>query len=65
MPRDARAGHGFINIWTPACAEDVDRLIDANGNLPGEFLGAIFNQDVADAQPWLKYNFDLLEIARR
>ena len=40
-----RPGHGFINIWSRAMApEDVDRLIEANGNLPGEFMGAVFNQ---------------------
>ena len=58
-----RLGHGFINIWTRSLSpEDVDRLIDANGNLPGEFMGAIFNQ-MSPMRSLLKYNFDLLEIA--
>ena len=58
-----RAGHGFINIWTRSIsAEDVDRFIDANGNLPGEFMGAIFNQ-MSPIRSLLKYNLDLLEIA--
>ena len=58
-----RLGHGFINIWTRSLsAEDIDRLIDANGNLPGEFLGAIFNQ-MSPMRSLLKYNLDLLEIA--
>jgi polyhydroxyalkanoate synthase len=57
-----RLGHGFINIWTRSLsAEDVDRLIDANGNLPGEFMGAIFNQ-MSPMRSLLKYNLDLLEI---
>jgi len=57
-----RLGHGFINIWTRSISpEDVDRLIDANGNLPGEFLGAIFNQ-MSPMRSLLKYNLDLLEI---
>jgi polyhydroxyalkanoate synthase subunit PhaC len=57
-----RAGHGFINIWTRSIsAEDVDRFIDANGNLPGEFMGAIFNQ-MSPIRSLLKYNLDLLEI---
>jgi polyhydroxyalkanoate synthase len=59
---DNRLGHGFINIWTRSLSpEDVDRLIDANGNLPGEFLGAIFNQ-MSPMRSLLKYNLDLLEI---
>ena len=58
-----RLGHGFINIWTRSISpEDVDRLIDANGNLPGEFMGAIFNQ-MTPMRSLLKYNLDLLEIA--
>ena len=57
-----RLGHGFINIWTRSIsAEDVDRLIDANGNLPGEFMGAIFNQ-MSPMRSLLKYNFDMLEV---
>jgi polyhydroxyalkanoate synthase len=58
-----RLGHGFINVWTRSISpEDVDRLIDANGNLPGEFMGAIFNQ-MSPMRSLLKYNLDLLEIA--
>jgi polyhydroxyalkanoate synthase len=58
-----RLGHGFINIWTRSISsDDVDRLIDANGNLPGEFMGAIFNQ-MSPMRSLLKYNLDLLEIA--
>ena len=58
-----RPGHGFINIWTRSIsADDVDRFIDANGNLPGEFMGAIFNQ-MSPIRSLLKYNLDLLEIA--
>ena len=57
-----RLGHGFINVWTRSISpEDVDRLIDANGNLPGEFMGAIFNQ-MSPMRSLLKYNLDLLEI---
>jgi len=59
---EERLGHGFINIWTRSLSpEDVDRLIDANGNLPGEFMGAIFNQ-MTPMRSILKYNLDLLEI---
>ncbi len=59
---DDRAGHGFINLWTRSIsAEDVDRFIDANGNLPGAFMGAIFNQ-MTPMRSLLKYNLDMLEI---
>jgi polyhydroxyalkanoate synthase len=60
---EERLGHGFINVWTRSIsAEDVDRLIDANGNLPGEFMAAIFNQ-MSPMRSLLKYNLDLLDIA--
>ena len=37
-----RLGHGFINIWTRSLdLEDIDRLIEAYGNLPGEFMGSV------------------------
>lgn len=56
---EPRLGHGFINIWTRSLSpEDLDRLIDANGNLPGEFMGAVFNQ-MSPMRSLLKYNIDL------
>ncbi|MBV9785380.1 MAG: class III poly(R)-hydroxyalkanoic acid synthase subunit PhaC [Acidisphaera sp.] len=58
-----RPGHGFINIWTRALApEDVDRLIEANGNLPGEFMGAVFSL-MTPIRTMFKYNLDLLDVA--
>jgi polyhydroxyalkanoate synthase subunit PhaC len=57
-----RAGHGFINIWTRSLsAEDIDNLIDANGCLPGQFMGAVFNQ-MTPMRTLLKYNLDLLDV---
>jgi polyhydroxyalkanoate synthase len=57
-----RPGHGFINLWTRSLApEDIDRLIDANGNLPGQFMGAVFNQ-MSPMRSILKYNLDMLEV---
>ena len=45
-----RLGHGFINLWTRSLTpEDIDRLIEAYGNLPGEFMGSVFSHDDADA----------------
>ena len=35
-----RLGHGFINLWTRSLTpEDIDRLIEAYGNLPGRVHG--------------------------
>jgi len=57
-----RTGHGFINIWTRSLApEDIDKLIDANGCLPGQFMGAVFNQ-MTPMRTLLKYNIDLLDV---
>jgi polyhydroxyalkanoate synthase len=58
-----RLGHGFINLWTRnISSEDVDRLLDAHGNLPGEFMGSIF-ASLTPMRTLLKYNLDLAEIA--
>ena len=57
-----REGHGFINVWTRSLEpEDVDRLIEANGNLPGEFMGAVFNL-MTPMRSMMKYNWDMLEV---
>ena len=46
--KDAPLHHGFINLWTRSMtAEDVDRLIEANGNLPGELMSFVFSIDDA------------------
>lgn len=59
---DNRLGHGFINVWARALEpDDVDRMIDANGNLPGEFMGAVFNL-MTPMRTMLKYNLDMLEV---
>ena len=57
-----RLGHGFINIWTRSLTpEDIDRLIEAYGNLPGEFMGSVFSQ-MTPMRTLMKYNLDLLEV---
>jgi polyhydroxyalkanoate synthase len=57
-----RLGHGFINLWTRSlAAEDVDRLIDAYGNLPGEFMGSVFSM-MTPMRTLMKYNLDMLEV---
>jgi polyhydroxyalkanoate synthase len=57
-----RIGHGFINIWTRSLRpEDIDQLIEAYGNLPGEFMGAVFSM-MTPMRTLMKYNLDLLEV---
>jgi polyhydroxyalkanoate synthase len=57
-----RIDHGLINVWTRSLpAEDVDRLIEAHGNVPGKFFGAMFNQ-LTPMRTALKYNFDMLDV---
>jgi len=59
---DNRLGHGFLNIWTRSLsAEDIDRLIEAHGNLPGEFMGSVFSL-MTPMRSMLKYNLDMLEV---
>jgi polyhydroxyalkanoate synthase subunit PhaC len=60
---EKRLGHGFINVWTRnITSDDVDQLLEAHGNLPGEFLGSIF-ASMTPMRTFLKYNLDLAEIA--
>jgi polyhydroxyalkanoate synthase len=60
---DEPVGHGFINLWSQnLSAEDVDHLMAAHGNLPGELMGSIFSS-MTPMRTLLKYNLDLLEVA--
>lgn len=55
-------GQGFINVWTRSLTgEDVDRMIDVWGVLPGEFMGAVFNM-LTPVRNLTKYNLDLLDV---
>jgi polyhydroxyalkanoate synthase len=57
-----RLGHGFINIWTRSLEpQDIDRLIEAYGNLPGEFIGSVFSM-MTPMRTLMKYNLDMLEV---
>lgn len=56
--------HGFINLWTRNLGEDdIDRLIDAFGNLPGEIMASVF-QMMTPVRSLTKYNLDLLDAAK-
>lgn len=60
---DEPIGHGFINLWSQNLKpEDVDQLMAAHGNLPGELMGSIFSS-MTPMRTLLKYNLDLLEVA--
>ena len=42
---EGRPNHGFINLWTRSLSdEDIDQMIDAYGNLPGELMSQTFSQ---------------------
>jgi len=59
---EGRANHGFINLWTRSLApEDVDRLIEANGNLPGELMSFVFST-MTPLASLTKYNLGMLDI---
>ncbi len=53
---------GFINVWTRSLTdEDVDRMIEVWGVLPGEFMSAIFSM-MTPIRSLTKYNLDLVDI---
>jgi len=59
---EGRTDHGFINLWTRSLnAEDVDRLIEANGNLPGELMSFVFST-MTPLSSLTKYNLGLLDV---
>ena len=58
---EGRANHGLLNLWTRGLgADDIDRLIEANGNLPGELMSYVFAQMTPGAT-LSKYNVGLLD----
>ena len=60
--REERLGFGFINLWTRSLKpEDIDRLIEAYGNLPGELMGSVFSM-MTPMRTLTKYNLDLIEV---
>jgi polyhydroxyalkanoate synthase len=59
---EERLGYGFINLWTRSLPpEEIDRLVDAHGSLPGQFMGAVFSM-MTPMRSLLKYNLDMLEV---
>jgi polyhydroxyalkanoate synthase len=60
--KSTRPNHGFINLWTRSMSgEDVDRLIEANGNLPGELMSFVFSM-MTPLASLTKYNLGLYDV---
>lgn len=59
---DPAADHGLLNIWTRSLApEDIDRMVDALGVVPGEFMSSIFSL-MTPMRSLTKSNVDLIDI---
>ncbi len=59
---DPAIHHGFLNVWTRSLGSaDVDRLVDAYGGLPGEFMSSVFSM-MTPMRSLTKYNVDLLDV---
>jgi polyhydroxyalkanoate synthase len=59
---DKAAHHGFINLWTRSLdPEDIDKLVDTYGVLPGEFMSSVFSM-MTPMRSLTKYNFDLIGV---
>lgn len=60
---DADPSHGFLNLWIRNLdARDIEKMLSAFGNLPGEFMGAVFSA-MTPIRSMTKYNLDLLNAA--
>jgi polyhydroxyalkanoate synthase len=53
-----------MNVWARSLThEDIDSLIDALGNIPGEVGGAMFSM-MTPVRSLAKYNLTLLELGQ-
>jgi polyhydroxyalkanoate synthase len=60
--KDAPLHHGLIGLWARSMTpEDVDRLIEANGNLPGELMSFVFSM-MTPMNALTKYNLGLFDV---
>lgn len=58
-----RIDRGFMNVWARSLEpEDIDRLVDQLGIVPGEFVGYLFSL-MTPGRSLTKYNLDLLDAA--
>jgi polyhydroxyalkanoate synthase len=59
-----RLDRGFMNVWTRnLTTEDIDLLVDALGNIPGEVGGTMFSL-MTPFRSLAKYNLTLLEVGQ-
>lgn len=57
-----RLERGFINVWTRSLeAEDIDRIVEAYGYVPGKFMGMVFSM-LTPMKSLTKYNVDMLDV---
>ena len=62
VSKDAPMHHGLIGLWARSMtADDVDRLIEANGNLPGELMSFVFSM-MTPVNALTKYNLGLFDV---
>lgn len=62
--QDENPHHGFLNLWINSMDDKtIEDLIDSCGNLPGEFIGSVFNA-MTPVRSMTKYNIDLVNIAK-
>jgi polyhydroxyalkanoate synthase len=62
--RDDEPANGYINLWTRNLdASDIDLMVNAYGNMPGELMGMVF-QLMTPIKSLTKYNIDLIDIAK-
>ena len=60
--KDAPLHHGLIGMWARSMSHgDVDRLIEANGNLPGELMSFVFSM-MTPVNALTKYNVGLFDV---
>jgi polyhydroxyalkanoate synthase len=60
--KDAPPHHGLIGLWARSMTHaDVDRLIEANGNLPGELMSFVFSM-MTPMNALTKYNLGLFDV---
>lgn len=60
--KDAPLHHGLIGMWARSMSSgDVDRLIEANGNLPGELMSFVFSM-MTPVNALTKYNVGLFDV---
>lgn len=60
---DQDPSHGFINLWTRNLErQDIENMIDAYGNLPGEVMGSVF-QALTPIRSMTKYSVNFTDMA--